>query len=319
VTRYQLEDKFRQVESGQGSGFLRVTATHQVDLFVGVEDGRRALLLLCDEEPAKTPAFEAIAVTSRQREDGRWALIVCLERRDLGSLFSYLAEDLVYATEHEGDTGRAAKRLVERLKWWQRLLSRGQSGILGDTELRGLVGELLFLGDHAIPSFGAKLAMDSWVGPLDAPRDFRFADLDVEVKTLGRDSATVKISSLTQLEESGAPIVLAALVVESAVDDTGGAVSVHQLIERIRGLCEPDADIVTALNQRLWAAGYADRPEYKSVYFLPRGVEFYACGNDFPRIVTSHVPAGITRCVYEIELASIRQFRINEWRQGGHE
>ncbi|MBK7081397.1 MAG: PD-(D/E)XK motif protein [Betaproteobacteria bacterium] len=55
--------------------------------------------------------------------------------------------------------------MVERLKWWQRLLSRGQSGVLGAMELRGLVGELLFLGDYAIPSFGAKLAVDSWVGP----------------------------------------------------------------------------------------------------------------------------------------------------------
>ena len=319
MTRYQLEDKFRQVESGQGSGFLRVTATHQIDLFVGVENGRRALLLLCDEEPAKIPAFEAIGVSSRQREDGQWALIVCLERRDLGPLFAYLAEDLVYATEHEGDSGRAAKRLVERLKWWQRLLSRGQSGVLGAMELRGLVGELLFLGDYAIPSFGAKLAVDSWVGPLDAPRDFRFVDLDVEVKALGRDSTTVRISSLEQLEESGAPIVLAALTLESAVDDKGGAVSVHELVERVRTLCEPDADIVTALNQRLWAAGYTDRPEYRSMYFLLRGAEFYECRKGFPWIVRSDVPAGIARCAYEIEIASIREFRVAEWRQGRHE
>jgi Putative PD-(D/E)XK family member, (DUF4420) len=315
VTGYRLEEKFLQAEVGGGPAFLRVSAAHPIDLFVGTEDGRRALLLLCDQEPPEVPLFEAITVSRRQREDGRWALLISLERRDLSTLFAYLAEDLILTTEQETRGHHASERLVERLKWWQRLLSRGQSGVLGNLELRGLVGELLFLRDLAIPAFGPRSAVEAWVGPLEAPRDFRFAELDVEVKTLTRDAPTIRISSIEQLERAGAPILLATMVLESAADKSGGAISVQSIVEGVKALCEPDADVVAALSQRLWAAGYIERPEYESLLFLPKAPVFYVCSDEFPRISRTEISEGIVQCVYQISIASIARFHTTDWRQ----
>lgn len=316
MSRYLLEDKFRQIESGGTSGFLRVTATHRVDLFVGVEDGRRALLLLCDEEPPAMPAFETIVCNCRTREDGRWAVLVSLERQDLSSLFAYLAEDLAYATEGDGDSRRAAGRLVERLSWWQQLLSRGRSGLLGNAELRGLVGELLFLRDCAIPALGVKDAVDSWVGPFEAPRDFRFADRDVEVKALTRDAKTLRISSLGQLEDAGVPIFLCRVVLESSTAAQEGAFSVHELVQSVLRGCEAEANVLMALKQRLWAAGYVDLDEYRNVHFLSRGMEYYACTEGFPRLTSSTVPAGIVSAAYDIDLVTIKAREVQSWCVG---
>jgi hypothetical protein len=315
VTRYRLEEKFLQAQEGGGPAFLRVSAAHPIDLFVGTEDGKRALLLLCDQEPPEVPLFDAITVSRRQREDGRWALLISLERRDLSALFAYLAEDLILTTERETRGQQASEHIIERLKWWQRLLSRGQSGVLGHLELRGLVGELLFLRDLAIPAFGPRNAVDAWVGPLEAPRDFRFAELDVEVKTLTRDASTIRISSLEQLERAGAPILLATIVLESAADKSGGATSVQSIVERVKALCEPDADVVAALSQRLWAAGYVERPEYEGLLFLSKPPVFYVCVDEFPRISRAEIPKGVVQCIYQIAIASISQFRTTDWRQ----
>lgn len=316
MTRYLLEEKFRQIESGGASGFLRVTATHKVDLFVGVEDGRRVLLLLCDDEPPAMPSFETIACSCRKREDGRWAVLVFLERSDLSSLFAYLAEDLAFATEGDGDSRRAAGRLSERLSWWQQLLSRGRSGMLGSAELRGLVGELLFLRDSAIPTLGIKSAVDGWVGPFEAPRDFRFADRDVEVKALTRDAKALRISSIGQLEEAGVPIFLCRVTLEYSTADQEGAFSVHDLVESVHRKCETEANVLTALKQRLWAAGYVDLNEYRDIHFLSRGLEYFACTADFPKLTSGNVPEGIVGASYDIDLATIRAHEVQSWNVG---
>lgn len=311
---YRIEDKFRQAESGLGGGYLRVSAEHRVDMFVGVEDKRRALLLICDQEPPEGPALDVITAHRRKREDGRWAFVVCLEQRELGELFAYLIENLVLATKHETDGHRAAVRLIERLRWWQRMLSRRRPGVLEDSELRGLIGELLFLRDHAIPKLGTSAAVGGWVGPLDAPRDFRFHDCDVEVKAIGRDVHTVRISSAEQLASGGVPISLAVFVLESAAQGGLGAFSAQEIVNSIRTLCEPEVETVTALLQRLSAAGYIDVPEYEKIFFVAKPPTFYSCTQEFPVLIPATLPEGIIQCTYQIDLASISNFETADWR-----
>lgn len=313
--RYGLEDKFRRAEGGEGTGYLRVSVEHPVDLFVGVEDGHRALLLICDREPPAPPPLDVISSHTGRREDGRWAFVVRIEKADLGGLFAYLAENLVEATGRETDCHKAAIRLVERLKWWQRLLSRGRTGILGDRELRGLVGELLFLRDFAIPALGPRAAVEGWVGQLDASRDFHFASVDVEVKAVGSDASTIRISSAEQLQRADAPIVLAKTVLESVSGDAQGAFSVLQIVNDVRLKCEPDDDVAAALSQRLWAAGYADRDEYGKIHFVAKPPVFYEVVRNFPVLVPAVLPHGIVQCTYQIEIASIARFSIADWSQ----
>lgn len=315
MTQYQIEDKFRQAEAAGGPAYLRISATHEVDLFVGTEDCRRALLLICRQEPPPPPALELLAVIRRKREDGKWALLVVLQRKDLGEIFSYLVENLATVTAGETDCWKAASRLMERLKWWQRLLGRGRSGILGEQELRGLVGELLFLRDCAMPEVGARSAVNFWVGQLDAPRDFRFPEIDVEVKALQRDAAVVRISSADQLEPAGGPITLATIVLESVSQSHSGAFNVQELVTSVRGVCEPDTDVAEAFSQRLWAAGYVDRDEYAQVCFVSRPPIFYDCNEEFPRITRGGLPAGIVECTYQVSIGAIEPFRIKDWKQ----
>jgi hypothetical protein len=186
---------------------------------------------------------------------------------------------------------------------------------LGDRELRGLVGELLFLRDFAFPALGARAAVEGWVGPFDAPRDFHFASVDVEMKAIGSDASTIRISSAEQLQRADAPIVLAKMVLEGVAADVHGAFSVQQIVNDVRTKCEPYDDVVAALSQRLWAAGYADRDEYGKIHFASKTPAFYEVVRDFPVLVPAVLPHGIAQCTYQIEIASIARFLILDWRQ----
>jgi len=178
-----------------------------------------------------------------------------------------------------------------------------------------LVGELLFLRDCAIPAFGPRAAVDAWVGPFDAPRDFRFSELDVEVKAVARDSATIRISSLEQLAPAGAPITLAKIVLEAVTEGGGEAMSVQDVVNDVRENCETDVASATALSQRLLAAGYRDLREYESIFFVSSPPVFYGCGNGFPALLPDGVPDGIVQASYHIDVASIARFAIPHWQQ----
>ena len=256
MTQYQIEDKFRRAEAAGGPAYLRISATHEVDLFVGTDDTRRALLLLiCRQEPPVPPMLELLAVVRRRREDGRWALLVVLQRKDLGDIFSSPGRNLATVTAGKTTCQRAASRLMERLKWWQRRLGRGRSEILGEQELRGLVAELLFLKDYAIPDLGAPLAVDSWVGQLDARRDFRFPEIDVEVNSLQRDALDRRSHFLCRSARARGRIDYSGNDCARAIlQSYAGAISVKELVATVRKLCEPDSDVADALSQRLLAA-----------------------------------------------------------------
>ena len=46
----------------------------------------------------------------------------------------------------------------------------------------GIIGELLFLKDTMIPTFGVEKAIESWMGPEKTHKDFSFDDKWIEIK-----------------------------------------------------------------------------------------------------------------------------------------
>lgn len=307
-----LEDKFRQAAASRG-GYLRVTADHPVELFAGVDEGRRSLLLISEHRPADPPLVDSMQVSVREREDGRWAMTIQLKREELAGLFSYLASDLATASLQAESNDRAASILIDRLKWWQRLLSRGRSGVLSDNALRGLVAELIFLADCVIAKKGPDIAVASWVGPFEAPKDFRFETHDVEIKSIWRDSTSVRIASVEQLADSGAPLRLGVVVLEQSTASREGAFNCAALLDRVRRLCEPSESAIAALAERLWAVGYADIQEYEDIWFTSRSFSYFDCRSDFPRIEPAAVPAAVVACKYEIALSALEPFRTTNW------
>lgn len=309
------DEQFARAEAtGEEGVFTRIDETHPVGIFLGLEGGQRAVLVVCSERPPEAPSLASIRVDVRPRQNGEWALVLRLARPDLKGLFVRLVEDLASATRDKpGDPGAV---VISRLARWQRLLSRGAPGVLEDHELQGLAAELDFLLGEAIGAVGPRAAMAAWVGPYDAPKDFVFENVEVEVKAVHRQQRVISISSLEQLTDAGLPIYLWSRVVDLGTAVPGATNSFAAFVRRVREAVAHDAVAAEALDDRLRTIGYQDRPEY-----LARAVLFGSSGcfrvaGEFPRLQRSRVPAAVVACSYDIATTDLEPFRVGSWREG---
>lgn len=308
------EEVFQRAEAaGVDGAYTRVSADHPVGLYLGLEHGGRALMVVCPHQPPPAPSLAAICVEIKQRLHGDWALVLWLERADLKSLFAHLVEDLEHATRTEG--GDPGETVVRRLVRWQRLLSRRASMLLEEHELRGLAAELTFLADEAISAVGPAAALAAWVGPSAAPKDFVLATAEVEVKAVRRLQRTVTISSLEQLTGAGRPLYLWIAEVDLAEEHDANAVAFPALVARVRGLVSTDAGASERFEDSLRNAGYEDRPEYAKFFIRIARAMCFRVGENFPRLTRDGVSAGIVGCRYELMVRALEPFIVPTWRE----
>jgi hypothetical protein len=308
------EEKFVLAEqSGEDGAFARIDETHPVGLFLGIEAHQRAVMIVCPHRPPDAPALAAIHLEARPRHGGDWALVLRLTMPELKPLFTRLVEDLDAATRQR--PAEPGDVVVSRLVRWQRLLSRGASGVLEEHELRGLAAEVDFLLQEALPAVGALAAARAWLGPLDAPKDFVFQTREVEVKATHRQRREVSISSLEQLTDAGVPLYLWCRVAESCVVAPNDPASMAALVARLRDAFSCDAEASQLVEERLRAAGYVDRPEYQQ-----RGVRFgaaacYHVAGAFPRLQRTTTANGVVECRYEIAVSELEPFKAAGWTE----
>lgn len=295
--------------------YQRIDETHPIDFYAGITaDGVRLLMLLSTAEPQGLPSFHAFNIIKALREDNRWTISVELRRSELANIFGHLCDDLIEASRAECRPEEAAAYLVARILRWQRLLGRDRTGLLDMNEIRGLIGELVFLKNVSCVEKGLEAGVRSWEGCLDAPQDFRFEDRFVEVKTCGPSSLVVWISSAEQLDLGVMPIVLSVVVIEAADELVAESFTLASLVAEVRRFLEPAATACAAFNNMLQVRGYVDRDEYTKDRFAFRKFRHFYVSDRFPKIERRAVPDAIKSVTYQLDLAECRAYeRENVW------
>lgn len=309
-----IENTFERAErEGVDGSFIRINDLESVPLFVGIEDGKRAILLVCPSQPPEPPAMGALTIAVRKRQKNEWALVVRLQRADLKVLFSRLAQDLTDVAERS--PSHPGEAVVGRLRMWQRLFSRGGSTLLDDHEIRGLAAELCFLNEELAPRIGNSPAVAAWVGPYMAPKDFALGSAEIEVKACHSPSQDIVISSLEQLTDTGLPLFLWCKVVELDRTSAKPECSLAALVGRTRKLVQDDPLAEERLEDALRAAGYEDRPEYERCPLSFGPTSCYAVRGGFPRIQRTGVSAGVVEGRYTISSISAAPFIVELWQE----
>lgn len=284
-----------------------------IDLFLGCQERRPALLFITTKEPPSLPGFAAMTFAKRVRHDGRWTTTLRLERPAMDAIFAQVVDDLVRVSCTEADEGGAYAAFLKRVGYWRDMFAGKRTAVLGDEALRGLLGELLFLQRYAIPTLGVGQAVAGWTGPLQAKKDFQFADVQVEIKARGPDSDAIEISSLDQLSDEGVPLKLGTIGVALRPRDQAAAQSVAGFISELRGLLETGEHRVL-FEERLTVYGYAELDEYKATYFEADAFNFFRVEDRFPRLTRTSVPTGVVTCQYALLLSALEPFSISHWR-----
>ena len=216
--------------------------------------------------PATLPTDIPPAITAmRVLEGGSPAIEVSSSSVELFPQVYFLLTLLADEVQLGGSS--AAVALAEGLAAFRRLVH--VKPVLSESAQLGLFGELWLL-EQGVLSLGPR-TLDTWVGPLGQPHDFRLGAADVEVKTTSGDRRSHLIASLTQLLPSpGRPLYVLSLGFQPA-PAVPSASTLRDVIVRLRVHFEP-APVALARFERLLAlAGWREEtPDAQLSRFLLR-------------------------------------------------
>ena len=240
-------------------------------------------------------------------------IVLLLNETSNWELFHSLCNDLVRASAATLDETSSAAIIVRRLQRWQEFLRRARSPILPLEEIKGLLGELLFLVSPVAKQFSWDAAIGFWKGPEDAPQDFAIHNTAVEVKCQsGSSKPSVRITSVEQLNPQLPNGFLVVQTLATAEADDEDAFTLNSLTDQIRNSL---GDASSATRERfealLFSAGYLHHEFYDGLIFQRVSTSCYRITKGFPRLCPSEIPTGIQRITYQLELEACAPFASN--------
>lgn len=237
-------------------------------------------------------------------------LVLLLQNNKDWEIFFALCLDLVRATSSLKDDLVASDIILRRLIRWQELLRKSRRQSLSEEEIKGLMGELLFLRQSLVPVFGLDDAVTSWRGPEDAPQDFALAEVAYEVKCqTGGSRRMVKISSADQLCPQLPVGYLIVYTLARQTSDDLEAISLNSLVAQIRAdLVSASATVRDYFEDMLFMSGYVENEEYQKYLFSVVGLKSYRLVEGFPRICPQSLLPGIEFVSYSIALEACSKY-----------
>lgn len=238
-------------------------------------------------------------------------LYIRLKESSQLELFETLCRDVMAACAHSESEHEALGRAIGRTFRWHHLLRGGKLGVLSEEEQKGLIGEIevlkLLMGE-----IGPKAALEGWMGPSGAPKDFELNGDCIEVKARrGASQPFVSIASEHQLSDvPGRRLWLAVISVDKAQPPHGRPL--NEFVSEVGNLLQKqDPGVIDYWETRLVEAGFDGSDDYSPWRWLISTPEFHAVSTDFPRIV-SPVSTGVTSVNYSILLSECTKHR-SEW------
>lgn len=183
------------------SHFIRFGENRDLNLYLGRDDNNNfALEFRGKYVPTKIVGSDVISVYQGKSVD-HYVLRFSLENAELLEYFCTFCQDLLDSTENLKIDDIAYKTLCSRYFAWKKLF-KPHSGSLSDTEIIGLIGELLFMKEYMIPQWGIPKSLESWMGPERTHKDFSTESEWYEIKAINTGKETVRISSIEQLDSN---------------------------------------------------------------------------------------------------------------------
>lgn len=206
----------------------------------------------------------------------------------------------------------ALKALAARLARWRKFFQRGPQTGLTREDYIGLYGELSCIEAGLTAGLAPVPLVSGWQGPTGTNQDFLFGPTAVEIKTTtGNEIDRVRITNVRQLDSTG---LQALFLVHYAFDfRQGTGRTLPQLIGALRSaLASASPEALSTLNDRLLDAGFLDGTpnDFDSWGFTPRHSDVYAVADDFPRLLESGLPSGVSEVAYTLNLSVATQFKF---------
>jgi hypothetical protein len=304
----------------------RIDHTHPLDLFWAKDHTGHYLFIY--EFPALNvipqrdlPDINGIQIISTISADdiNLRRLIILLKEQSNWEIFISLCHDLIQASRNAQDSSSAIQIILRRLKRWQEFLKKERLDILTEEEIKGLLGELLFLKQYVMPAFGNTQSINFWQGPEGSPQDFNINNSAIEIKChSGASPHVIKISSVDQLCPTLPEMYLMVFTLGKSTTDEKEAVNLPSLVGAIRkSLEETSSNSIERFNDLLFMTGYKDSDRYLEFSYILANKKMYRVIDGFPRICFNQICLGIIQLSYSINLTTCEQFEGHPiWIEG---
>lgn len=288
--------------------FIRFGDNRHLGLYIGRDDDARYSFDFRGKyKPVRISSSDVIAV-EQYKNNNLLTLRFSLEKNDLLEYFCTFCQDLLDSVCVTSDDETAYHTLMSRYYSWRQLF-RPDNTRMTETEMMGLIGELLFLKDYMIPERGIEVALESWMGPEKTHKDFSDQHDWFEVKTISFGKEAVRISSIEQLD-SDVDGTLVVYELEKMSPSFEG-IRINQLVNSIIALLE-NAHQRKTFMAKLQLFGFELSNENDNLVFALKNMYKYNIDTaNFPRLHRFLLPKAITRAQYDLLLTEIEPFKIN--------
>lgn len=301
----KIKERFLNIEGK--NIFSRINPSHIIDLYVGHdEQGRYAIKYRGNFKPESSiKSVAGIAVNQFKNEDYN-TLQFSLMYNDNKELFFTFCEDIIETTRSIADNRNAYKTILDRYYSWKKMFSTPKK-LLSESEIMGLIGELLFLRDYLFEKYGKGEALSSWSGQELTHKDFSYNDIWYEVKAIHSGKDSVKISSLEQLQSTNdGELIVFSLEKMSASYD---GININKLALEILNALELDERKDLFLSA-IMTQGFTFDESYDEFVYEFVSMTRYLVNSDFPKLTRNDVNEAIIKAQYDLSIAILNNHLI---------
>lgn len=304
-----IEEQFKHRWDLCRDGQLLVDASHPLKMYLSVsEDENKQFIIRTPREMKKIKSSSSIKVVNGSRGTQNYLIIELLNPL-LTSEFVFLCLDLVERSRTADTEMEALSVLIDSFSKWQQLFEATGRDLLSVREIRGLIGELLFMDSELEGGKAEEDVIAAWKTHRDAARDFVYDDSWYEIKSSSSSSDYVTISSIEQLEhDKDGELVIYFL--DRKQDSGPETITLTGIIGQIENRLTT-ASVLAEFRKKLLTKGYTLHKEYDEIRFENARRNRYVVDDDFPKLHRDKLPDQILNAKYNLSISGIA-----DWLKG---
>jgi hypothetical protein len=264
----------------------------------------RSFFIVSKYSSSNYKSSKAISVVQKKRTDDYYVTIFELLSNDLFQEFVELLWDMYQFIHDITDEQEAINKFMKKFSKWQYLLDVKKL-YLSDSEIKGLIGEILFI-DELSEIKNINAIINAWTVRQDAEVDFIFDEIWYEVKTLTISKNYINISSIDQLDQKLTGKLYVYEIERTNDIEKGLTLTLlyNKILRKIEDIVYKDMFIT-----KLFSKGFIDSEYYDHLRYIVESRKVYRVDQNFPKIKRIDLDKAIKSVQYEIYFDGIKDWR----------
>lgn len=303
MNNLKTKEKFRNINDNH---VKRLEGLVNVDISIGIIDQKYSFVIRGKTNRTKFHSSKFVSIMKKVLDDKRIQLIFSLEDNAFLDIFIKLIDD-IYDTLKMNDED-PVNVVYNRWLLWKELFSSRNLNLLDEHEVRGIIGELIFLRMILDKLDDDRKAILSWGGAEFDKKDFEFDNKWYEIKT-SLSKNEIKISSLEQLcsKYEG---YLVFIILEKTTSQNENSINLNKIVKEIID-CLKEANMIDVFTNKLNKLGYLYNDLYNNYNYVSVDVNYFLVNDLFPKITLKNVPHGIIEAKYTLDKNCLNNFKID--------